>query len=176
MIDVTLVGSQRLQSKLNRLSSEGLKQAMGRAIVLTATDLHADLIRSLSLPGTGRLYKKRGVTHRASAPGRPPATDIGTYKGSIQPDLTRVLSNLIATIGPRGAGMQLRGKWLEYGTRGRVRSSRSVTARRARQLGFGSGRMAARPHFGPVALKGRALFSRKAHAEVDRVLKSPTGR
>lgn len=30
-----------------------------------------------SPPKTGRIYRRRGVTHQASAPGEPPATDTG---------------------------------------------------------------------------------------------------
>lgn len=32
----------------------------------------------LDTPKTGRVYKRRGATHQASAPGEPPASDTGT--------------------------------------------------------------------------------------------------
>jgi HK97 gp10 family phage protein len=34
-------------------------------------------------PKTGRVYKRKGVTHRASAPGQPPAADLGRLAQSI---------------------------------------------------------------------------------------------
>lgn len=49
--------------------------------------LGAALVRqiklTLSLPGTGRLYKRGRKFHRASAPGHPPAVDRGLLRNSI---------------------------------------------------------------------------------------------
>lgn len=60
-------------------AERGLKAALlqGEAI------LRGDL---LSRPGTGRIYKRRGVTHQASAPGEPPAPDLGRLRGATQAD------------------------------------------------------------------------------------------
>ena len=37
----------------------------------------------LSKPGSGRIYKRGGRTHQASAPGEPPAVDLGDLRRSI---------------------------------------------------------------------------------------------
>lgn len=66
----------------------------------------------LSKPGTGRVYRRRSVLHRASAPGEPPAVDTGKYRNSWG-----------WTVVGEGAKAELwvgtgdkRGPWLEYGT------------------------------------------------------------
>jgi hypothetical protein len=46
-----VIGTEMLRTEGNRLITEG--------------------------PKTGRIYQRRGVTHQASAPGEPPATDTG---------------------------------------------------------------------------------------------------
>ena len=88
--------------------------------------------------------------HRASSPGRPPATDLATYKQSMQPDLTGVLTRLEGTVGPRGPMMQRRGRWLEYGTR----------------------RMSARPHLGPAALEERPLHTQRMSRRISAALRA----
>jgi hypothetical protein len=66
---------------------------------------------SLSTPGTGRIYRRKSVTHRASRPGMPPAPDTGTLRRGVRagagggdPKVFRVL------LGPRY------GQYLEEGT------------------------------------------------------------
>lgn len=57
--------------------------------------------RNLSQPGTGRTYKlynpKR--THTASAPGQPPATDIGRLRSSITHKVVRKRLKVIGLVG-----------------------------------------------------------------------------
>jgi len=47
--------------------------------VIRGTEAVAEEATSLILeaPKTGRIYRRRGVTHQASAPGEPPASDTG---------------------------------------------------------------------------------------------------
>lgn len=49
-----------------------------RALESAASILRVEIVRLiLETPKTGRLYRRRGVTHQASAPGEPPASDTG---------------------------------------------------------------------------------------------------
>jgi phage gpG-like protein len=79
-------------------------------------------------PKTGRVYKRGGVTHRASAPGQPPATDTGDLASSV----ARVDGELVAAVGTA----------LGYG----------------RDLEFGTSQMAARPWLLPALEASRAHF------------------
>lgn len=55
--------------------------ASGIATWIGAIDQRAvELIKGP--PKTGRVYRRRGVSHRASAPGEAPATDLGTLVNS----------------------------------------------------------------------------------------------
>lgn len=65
--------------------------------------------------GTGRIYRKSNPTrtHQASAPGQPPATDLGKYAASITQDLERDGQGLVEKVGTNDK----RGPWLELGTR-----------------------------------------------------------
>lgn len=64
-------------------------------------------------PKSGRLYKRRGVTHRASAPGEAPASDTGRLVNSISSYLdTTSLTSFVAA----GRGVVNYARHLEYGT------------------------------------------------------------
>ncbi len=68
-----------------------------RGLVEAALILERNIKRKLSQPGTGRIYprgKKR--VHQASAPGEPPAVDMGRLRSSIGHDETRVLGEVIS--------------------------------------------------------------------------------
>jgi hypothetical protein len=73
-----------------------------RALRLAALELEAAIKEQLSQPGSGRVYKSRGITsplarvgtkrrakqlHQASAPGEPPAPDIGELRRTIGHEL-----------------------------------------------------------------------------------------
>ena len=80
--------------------------------------------RMLHQPGRGRTYRRGGVTHRASAPGDPPATDLGRLAAAVSWELGVDERGLHARIGSNYP-IEL---FLELGTR----------------------RMAARPHLRPA--------------------------
>lgn len=83
---------------------------------------------SLKQPGHGRVYRRGGVLHRASAPGAPPATDLGRLAAATGWEVGRDERGLVARIGSNYP-VQL---YLELGTR----------------------RMAPRPHLRPALLVG----------------------
>lgn len=71
--------------------------------------------RSLHQPGTGRVYVLRNPrrVHRASAPGQPAATDLGTLAGSVIHRLGTDTKGLFCSVGTP----LKKGRWLELGTR-----------------------------------------------------------
>jgi len=108
---------------LGRFASyeSGVQRGITSALDRSALAIQTGVRRALSQAGTGRLYKRRSVTHRASAPGQAPATDTGRLRASYA-----LSSPGVAT---REVGTNVRyAPFLEYGTR----------------------RMAARPHLLPA--------------------------
>src|SRR5690606_34035352 len=84
--------ARRMNQQRNALSGEALDQLFAEASAATRTALVplraagfallGAIIDHLSRPGTGRVYRRRGVVHRASAPGEPPAVDTGALRAS----------------------------------------------------------------------------------------------
>lgn len=62
-------------------------------------------------PKTGIVYRRRGRSHQASAPGEPPATMTGELAQSIEVDEDATSKSAYAVAGSPWA------KWLEFGTR-----------------------------------------------------------
>lgn len=61
---------------------------------------------------SGRTYKRRSVTHKASAPGEYPKTDTGKLVRNIFSDKVGLLHYIV---GSRGSGAP-HGRWLQFGT------------------------------------------------------------
>lgn len=75
----------------------------------TAIKVHGDAVRSIQRgPKTGRVYKRKGKTHRASAPGQAPATDSGALASSV----AMVHGKMESAV---GTGLES-GPHLEFGT------------------------------------------------------------
>lgn len=93
---------------------------------LRAQELRTEIVEQLSQPGRGREYRRGNVTHRASAPGDPPAVDTGRLRQSL--GVQRI-----------GNGHYRVGTNVEY----------------APLLEFGTRQMAARPFMRPAAERVR---------------------
>lgn len=124
-VTLRLDGSEELQAQLKGLRGD-IRKAVSRAVVGTALELQGNVVKSVSKEGTGVTYQKKNPnrTHTASAPDKPPATDTGRLKNSIEFDK---IGDLTATVGSN----LVYAPWLEYGT----------------------SRMAARPFFRPAVEK-----------------------
>ena len=61
-----------------------LKQDLADIVQDTAMGIEADWKWRMSEPKSGIVYKRKGRTHQASAPGEAPAMDTGNYANSIQ--------------------------------------------------------------------------------------------
>lgn len=75
-----------------------------RAITLGSKFFEAELKKELSKPGTGRQYKRRkqagkGQFHTASAPGQPPAPDLGRLRASITSVIEKAFLSFVAQVG-----------------------------------------------------------------------------
>lgn len=58
--------------------------AVGQEMERVAVEVETAAKRLLSLPGSGRVYRRHGIAHQASAPGEPPAVDTGLLRASIR--------------------------------------------------------------------------------------------
>lgn len=58
-----------------------------RGVLAAAEDVRTEAVRLIvEPPKTGRVYRRRGITHQASAPGEAPASDTGRLAGSTTVD------------------------------------------------------------------------------------------
>lgn len=76
------------------------RQAVMRAIIRTTENVRNEAISLiLNTRKSGRIYRRRGVFHQASAPGEPFASDTGRAVGSIQTryDFETLTGTIVAT-------------------------------------------------------------------------------
>lgn len=105
------------------LVTEAVQAAMRRALDQSGEEMRNEAIRLIeSPPKTGRIYERRGVSHQASAPGEPPASDTG-----------QLVNSITIKTDPNSLTVQI-GTSVEYG----------------QFLEFGTQRMAARPFLRPA--------------------------
>lgn len=119
-------------------ANQAMLEAMQAGVQIMANDAKRAVARG---PKTGRVYTRHGISHQASAPGEPPATDTGVLVNSISGDA------------------ELRG--------GVVLGAIRATAQYAAWLELGTRRMAARPFLVPAVERNRervAQFVREAFA------------
>lgn len=69
--------------------------------------------KNLSQKGTGRIYRRGGVLHQASAPGRPPAVDTGRLRASYTWRTGEDMGGVFVEVGTN----VVYAPWLEFGTR-----------------------------------------------------------
>lgn len=90
-----------------------VRQAVQRGLVRGGEDVRTEALRLiLETAKTGRLYRRRSVTHQASAPGEAPASDTGTLVSRVVVDYSR-LGGLVVSVGAHTAYAA----YLEFGTR-----------------------------------------------------------
>lgn len=109
MADVTVVFDQGALAEL----FESPQGPVAKDLVRRGVKVERRVKQLLSQPGSGRIYKRRGIAHQASAPGEPPAPDTGKYRATIGQQLETDSQGLIEKIGTDDK----RGPWLELGTR-----------------------------------------------------------
>lgn len=104
------IDAQALARYINGPGGDVAKDLTRRAI-----RVETEAKRLLHQPGKGRTYTKSNPrrVHRASAPGAPPATDLGLLAASIRHAIGGDSRGIYAQI---GTGLR-KGRWLELGTR-----------------------------------------------------------
>ena len=108
-------------------SEPAFRQACMRGLVIGGHLVRNEMLRLiLKTSKTGRVYRRRGVEHQASAAGEPPASDIG---------------NLVQSIGPPTPD-----------SGNKLSVSIAISAKHAAMLEYGTTKMAARPFARPALM------------------------
>ncbi len=68
-----------IKNLTDQAAEQGLRAALGKAEEILKGDI-------LSSPGSGRIYRRGGVSHQASAPGEAPAPDTGFLRSNTNAD------------------------------------------------------------------------------------------
>lgn len=118
--------------RLRRYSAD-VQKGSERAVRMTGLWLQGDIVRSLETPGMGKMYG----SHRASAPGQPPARMTGALANSVGFKYNGLVGRLMAG-GPSGT----------------VYSSSEY----APHLEYGTVHMAPRPFMRPAARRAKAIL------------------
>lgn len=109
-IKAEILGQERLTLKLQMLPPE-MTKALKAQILRGALLVETEAKRSIQTGGkSGKIYRRGSVSHRASAPGEPPATDRGGLVRSITHE--ERAGGLEVGV---GTGLPY-GKFLEFGT------------------------------------------------------------
>lgn len=122
-----------------------VRQAAARAVLAATEAVRTEAVRLiLNTPKSGRVYRRRGIEHQASAPGEAPASDTGTLVSRIHTDYSRI-GELV----------------------GVVRAS----AAHAPHLEYGTARIEPRPFMRPALVGVRATFRDLLQSELQGVLR-----
>jgi len=142
MIAIEFKGLDALTAEFAEKADE-LRAAASKVVQETAAGVEAGVkLRMQQGPHTGRIYRRRGVVHRASGPGQPPAPDTGALMDNTYHEM---VSELTSAAGSR----------LPY----------------AYYLEYGTFKMAARPAWTPEMMETEPEFKKEMELELGRVLK-----
>jgi len=110
MISSQVIGLDKLTKRLQSMPPDSTREVK-KAIATSAFMVEATAKRAIAQgKKSGKVYKRRGVFHRASAAGEPPATDTGRLISSISHQA--FLDGLQVLVGTATKY----GKFLEFGT------------------------------------------------------------
>lgn len=136
----TITGSDELMRKLRNLI-ENVEGGTGKAMLSGAFVLEGFIKQSMQEGHHGRIYRRGGKVHQASAPGETPAIDYGFLVNSIEASL------------------------LDSNTAQVTTNSEAAPA-----LEFGTGRMAARPFMRPAIDEHENEIVRAVQATIQRLV------
>ncbi len=144
-IQAKVLNGDRLRKKLQQIGRDAnkpVRQAIATGALLVERDAKVSIDRGSK---TGRVYEKTNPrrTHRASAPGEAPATDLG--------NLVRNITFVVDSDG-LGASVESRGSY-------------------SRALEFGTTRMAARPFLFPAFEKNKKRIGKAVGQAVKKALR-----
>lgn len=150
-ISFKIEGLDRLQKAIG-VTQEAIQKEILIALDASGRQVVSEAKKSI-LQGkkTGRVYKRRTVTHQASAPGEAPASDTGRLVNSIASYLVRNSKYVVITA---GRGLAKYAVMLEHGTR----------------------KIAPRPFFFPAVEKSRVWIQNRLNEAVTRAIKKAAKR
>ena len=96
---------------IEKAKKEYSKKCKAAAMEIGAM-MEKEVRMTLSHPGTGRVYTRRGIEHQASAPGEPPAPDTGSLRASVTHEVVGSGNSIEVRVGTN----KKYGKTLEFGT------------------------------------------------------------
>lgn len=109
---IEIIGTRELLRDLGKFEDKNIDE-MDSLMAEMAFDTQNEAVRSIQRGGrSGRTYKRRGITHTASAAGEPPKSDTGQLVQNITVERH---SKADYTVGSRKGAPH--GFWLEFGTR-----------------------------------------------------------
>jgi HK97 gp10 family phage protein len=131
-----------------RRFKERAEQELMAALTSIGFRIQEEAITSITQdPKTGRTYKRRSVTHTASAPGEAPASDTGRLVGSFAVKPNRAKKSVTIKAG---------GGNVKY----------------AHALEFGTNKMAERPFMRPAVKKAKAFAQKRIEDAANRAIKN----
>ena len=166
----SVIGFGDLEKKMLSLSGS-VTLEIKKVVARRAVEVETDAKRSVQGGGkTGRVYVKSAIKrgrgknrkvvghnfHRASAPGEAPATDTG-----------RLVSNISTLV-------TLDGMEAEIGVFGKIVDDDGESRNYARDLEFGTTKMAARPFLQPALEKNKEKIIRTVNDAIKKGLKNVT--
>lgn len=142
-----VIGLDKLQGKLKALAP-AIEKEVAKQLYVGALAIEAEAKTQIT-QGTksGRTYKRRSVTHQASAPGEAPANDTG-----------RLVNSIHVTTD-------------EGGQVARVHAGPGAVSYAA-ALEFGTSKMAERPFSRPALAKAKPEIEKKLKAGIQKVIDS----
>lgn len=144
---MTVRNADRLMSKLKRLPMD-MRGGIGNALAVSVAELDTYAKQQISGGGrSGRIYRRRSVTHQASAPGEFPKSDTG-----------QLISSLFFRVGGDKLSSFF-GTALNYG----------------RYLEFGTSRMRKRPWLRPTLKANATTIVARVRAAVNEALRQARG-
>lgn len=106
-----------------------MREGAARAARATAHSIEGDVKESMGGAKSGRVYRRKGREHKASAEGEPPAIDSGRYANSFRVEQVDQTTFAVGTDDEKGPALEL-----------------------------GGARTGPRPHLGPAAERAREGF------------------
>lgn len=141
-LSVSIQGLDKINKDFANYPDE-LESEVNAALLSIAKKIEGDAKASIQRgPKTGKFYKRRGVTHRASAPGQAPASNTGRLANSI--------------IGKM---------------KGRLHAEISATTHYARFLEFGTRFIKRRPFMAPALMKNKDFIEKRITIAIKKALK-----
>jgi len=142
-------GLDRIEKASGRVQQE-IHKELQKGLYASGLKVEKEAKQSiLSGQKSGRIYTRRTVTHRASAPGEAPASDTGRLVNSITTYVNRISKLEALVVAGRGV--------VKY----------------ARMLEFGTAKMSARPFMFPAFEKSRSWIQERLNKAVrDGVIKA----